>query len=63
MASQLNDHVTSNGLENISWSAYKHSHSTKTAHLSIKNEVHLAIARGEATAVVLFDQSTVFDTI
>ena len=63
MASQLNDHVTSNGLENVSQSAYKQGHSTETALLSIKNEVHLALARGEATAVVLLDQSAAFDTV
>ena len=32
-------------------------------HYCIKNEVHLALARGEATAVVLSDQSAAFDTI
>ena len=63
MVSQLNDHVTSNGLENVCQSAYKQGHSTETALLSIKNEVHLALARGEATAVVLLDQSAAFDTI
>ena len=63
VASQLNDHVTSNGLENVSQPAYKQGHSTKTALLSIKNKVHLALARGEATAVVLLDQSAAFDTI
>ena len=63
VASQLNDHVASNGLENVSQSAYKQGHSTETALLSIKNEVHLALARGEATAVVLLDQSAAFDTI
>ena len=63
VASQLNNHVTSNGLEHLSQSAYKHGHSTETALLSIKNEVHLALARGEATAVVLLDQSAAFNTI
>ena len=63
VASQLNDHVASNGLENVSQSAYKQGHSTETALLSIKNEVHLALARGEATAVVLLDQSAAFDII
>ena len=63
MASQLNEHVTSNGLENVNQSAYKHGHLTKTALLSIKNDVHLALARGEATAVVLLDQSAAFNTI
>ena len=36
---------------------------TKTALLSIKNDIHLALARGEATTVVLLDQSEAFDTI
>ena len=44
-------------------SAYKLGHSTESALLSIKNDVHLAFAKGEATAVVLLDQSAVFDTI
>ena len=62
MASQLNDHVTSNRLESVSQSAYKHGHTTETALLSIKNEVHFALARGEVTAVLL-GQSAAFDTI
>ena len=37
---------------------------TPSQHLcSIKNDVHLAFAKGEATAVVLVDQSAAFDTI
>ena len=63
MAFQLNDHAISNGFDNDSQSTYKHSHLTKTALLSIKNEVHLTLVRGEATPVVLLDQSVVFDTI
>ena len=63
VASQLNDHVTSNGLENVSQSAYKQGHLTETTLLSIKNDVHLALARSEATAVLLLDQSAAFDTI
>ena len=63
MASQLNDYVISSGLENVNQSAHKHSHSTKTVLVSIKNEVHLALARGKATTVVLLNQSAAFDTI
>ena len=54
----LNDYVCSNGLENDKQSAYKLDHSTETALLSIKNDVHVALARGEVTAVVLLDQSS-----
>ena len=63
VVSQLNDHVSLNGLENVRQSAYKLGHSTESALLSIKNDVHLAFAKGEATAVVLLDQSAAFDTI
>ena len=61
VVSQLNTYVSSNGLENIRQSAYKLGHSTETALLSISNDVHLALARGEATAIVLLDQSAAFD--
>ena len=53
--------LNSNGLENVKQSAYKFGHSTKTALLSIKNDVHFALARGEATTVEL--QLAAFDTI
>ena len=39
------------------------THSTETALLSIKNKVHLSLARGEPTALVLLDLSSMFDTI
>ena len=61
--SQLNDNFIPNVLDNVSQSAYKHSHLTKIALLSMKNEIHLALAGGEPTAVILLDQSAVFDTI
>ena len=63
VASQLSRHVSLHGLENEYQSAYRRGHSTETALLSIKNQIHLSLARGEATTVVLLDQSTAFDTI
>ena len=60
VASPLNYCVCSIGLENVKQSAYKLGHSTEL--LSIKNGVQLALA-GEATALVLLDQSAAFDTI
>ena len=60
VAFQLNDYVCSNKLEYVKLSAYKLGHLTETALLSIKNDLHLALGRGEATAVVLLDQSAVF---
>ena len=56
-------HINNNKLDNPYQSAYKPGHSTETALLSIKNEVHLSLERGEPTALVLPDLSAVFDTI
>ena len=58
VASQLNDYVLMD-----KQLAYKLGHLIVTVMLSIKNDVHLALAGGEATAVVLLQQSAGFDTI
>ena len=63
VAKQLTSHININKLENPHQSAYKPGHSTETALLSIKNKVHLSLARGEPTALVLLDLSAAFDTI
>ena len=63
VAKQLTSHINNNKLDNPYQSAYKPGHSTETALLSIKNEVHLSLARSEPTALVLLDLSAVFDTI
>ena len=63
VASQISSHVSLHGFENENQSAYRRGHSTETALLFIKNQIHLSLARGEATAVVLLDQSATFDTI
>ena len=54
-----------NELKNIKQLAYKLGHSTKTVLLLIKNDANLALARSEATPVVLLelDQSTALNTI
>ena len=39
------------------------THSSETALLSTKNEVHLSLARGEPTALVLLVLSAIFDII
>ena len=53
----------SNNLDNPHQSAYKTGHSTETALLHIKNEIHTSLSRGEPTALVLLDLSAAFDTI
>ena len=52
VVSQLNDHVTSNGLENVSQSAYKQGHLTETALLSIKMKSTLLLP--EVKLLLLF---------
>ena len=63
VAKQLTSHINNNKLDNSHQSSYKPGHSTKTALLSIKNEVYISLACGEPKALVLLDLSTVFDTI
>ena len=63
VAKQLVDHIHQHDLDNSYQSAYKSGHSTETALLSIKNDIHLSLSRGEATALVLLDLSAAFDTI
>ena len=63
LAKQLVDHIHQHGLDNSYQSAYKPGHSTETALLSIKNDIHLSLSRGEATALVLLDLSAAFDLI
>ena len=63
VAKQLVDHIHGSGLDNSYQSAYKSGHSMETALLSIKNDIHLSLSWGEATALVLLDLSAAFDTI
>ena len=54
---QLMQHINSNNLDNPRQSAYKSGHSTETALLHIKNEIHLSLS------LVLLDLSAAFNTI
>ena len=63
VAKQLVDHIHRHGLDNSYQSAYKPGHSIETALLSIKNDIHLSLSQGEATALVLLDLEAAFDTI
>ena len=56
------DHINSNELNNKNLSAYKVGHSIETALLFIKNEIQLSLSKGEASTLVLLDQSATFDT-
>ena len=63
VAKQLTPHINNNKLDNPYQSAYKPGHSSEIAFLLIKNEVHLSLACGEHTALVLLDLSAAFDAI
>lgn len=63
VASQAKDHLDKHNLGNKFQSAYKSGHSTETALLCIKNDVHLSLSQGMPTALVLLDLSAAFDTI
>ena len=63
VAKQLVDHIHRHGLDNSYQSAYKSGHSMEMALLSIKNDIHLSLSQGEATALVFLDLSAAFDTI
>ena len=63
VAQQLVDHIHRHGLDNSYQSAYKSGHTTEAALLCMKNDIHLSLSRGEATALVHLDLSAAFDTI
>ena len=62
VAKQITSYINNNKLDNPHQSPYKPGHSTETALLSTENKVHLSLACGEPTALVL-DLSATFDTI
>ena len=63
VSNQLKSHIRLNELDNPLQSAYKAGHSTESALLYIKNEVHVSLSKGMPTALVLLDLSAAFDTI
>ena len=63
VASQVKQHMDASNLGNSFQSAYKSGHSTETALLCIKNDVHISLSKGMPTALVLLDLSAAFDTI
>ena len=63
VARQIKAHITSNGLDNLHQSAYKSGHSTETALLKIKSDIHLSLSQNKPVAMVMLDLSAAFDTI
>jgi len=63
IASRLNDHLSSNNLNETFQSAYRSMHSTETALLKVKNDILCALDQRRAVFVVLLDLSAAFDTV
>jgi hypothetical protein len=63
VAGQLNSYLLEADLTNPYQSAYKASHSTESALLRIKSDIHHNLAKGTCTALTLLDLSAAFDTI
>ena len=61
--SQLLDHLTQNHLLNPHQSAYRQSHSTETALVSIVNDILLGLDNDKVSILALLDLSAAFDTI
>ena len=63
VASQLNDHLSSNKLHDPYQSAYRSGHSTETVLLSLHNDVIKAIGEQKVVLLVMLDLSAAFDTV
>ena len=60
---QINHHLSANNLKNSHQSAYRAGHSTETALLKIKSDIHLSLAKNMPVALILLDLSAAFDTL
>ena len=63
VAVQLQEHMLVNGLFPELQSAYRQNHSTETALLKVKNDLLMAMDKGQVTLLVLLDLSSAFDTV
>ncbi|XP_046544571.1 uncharacterized protein LOC124254759 [Haliotis rubra] len=63
VAKQLTQHLDTHGLSCKFQSAYKRSHSTKTALVRVVNDLRSVVDRGDLGMLVLLDLSAAFHTI
>ena len=60
VSSQRSLYLSTNKLINLWQSAYKAAHSTESALLKAKNDIHCHLAKGECQTRVLLDLSAAF---
>ena len=63
VAVQLQEHMLVNGLFPDLQNAYRQHHITETALLKVKNDLLMAMDKGQVTLLVLLDLSSAFDTV
>ena len=63
VAVQLQQHMLVNGLFPELQSAYRQHHSTETSLLKVKNDLLMAMDKGQVTLLVLLHLSSAFDTV
>jgi len=63
VSSRIDEHVTTNQLQEKYQSAYRKFHSTETALIKVQNDVLKSLDHGKVTILVMLDLSAAFDTI
>ena len=63
ISGRLNEHLINNSMFDPLHAAYRDKHSTETALIEVQNDILSALDAGSSAMLLMFDLSTVFDTI